>query len=482
MKKFKKILKRILIIILIIFIGFLILGFVVSKLNCGSKHTAYAAEVHQVNNTAMFAEKEIISNAYDFEGTLKYNLLRLSGSSYPNEGKALGDLRLFNLPSTIITFDFEKVTFDYSWNFHYFFRSIDTNQVVKADVISGNYVTLNTADYKNTYLQLVLYYYSAQPDVNYTFDFKVYVYTGDYKPGYGEGYTNGYNDGKSDGLVEGSDVAQYGIFQRSLIDAQFTYDVNGKNVVINKKGLRPNYISNGINTAQIYDDNDYIIENGEEYYLERAIIKINFINPFTYSNNRPILLNGDVATIPSITFIDVTDKKYNVPLSPVENGRYGKLKTVATDEDLIRMQNISSIEIMFGRALDTFANVSIMQDNGNYSGGFTAGYNEGLSDGQTKGEEIGYDKGYNQGFKEGESEGYANAVLEGTTNLGIFSAAVSFIKIFFQLTTQFLGTKIAGDITLGLLVIGLPCAFMIVNLAIGLLKKWLGGRGASEGD
>lgn len=132
--------------------------------------------------------------------------------------------------------------------------------------------------------------------------------------------------------------------------------------------------------------------------------------------------------------------------------------------------------------VDRFFNLSCTQitNPSQYQTGFDNGYTEGETNGRTQGIEIGYGQGYPEGYGAGLIDGYDKAVNEGASGSGLFYGAISFIKTFFKLTTNFLGTKIIGDITFGVLVVGVPCAFMFVNLAIGLVKKFLGGRGADE--
>lgn len=307
-----------------------------------------------------------------------------------------------------------------------------------------------------------------------TYSLNIYFYAGEYVPGYGQGLAAGLQQGRA----EGAEQAKYGIFQNARVSATFNYASESNNNPSTELGsnLIPDYISNGINTTSLYNKHS----NKTGYYLNSVDMTIKLVEPFAYGNDSPILIGGpSVSLIDNIILTDVDNKKYTVNI--VYNS-YGLNYSEASEDDVKKMGLIKSIFIHFGNAEDTFQNVSIVQDNGNYVGGFTAGYNDGYNDGKLEGDSIGYESGYKKGFSEGESQGYANAVSEGVSQMGIFSAAISFIKVFFQLTTQFFETKIVGDMTLGLFVIGLPAAFMIVNLALGLVKKFLGGRGASEGN
>lgn len=115
-----------------------------------------------------------------------------------------------------------------------------------------------------------------------------------------------------------------------------------------------------------------------------------------------------------------------------------------------------------------------------YWNGNGAGWSEGFNQGRDQGWQDGYNQGYEIGRNDGISQG-GDANIE-ITQQGLFYGVVTFTRMFFSLATSFLSTPLVGDLTLGLFVIGIPCTFMLINLAIGLAKKWLGGRGASEGD
>lgn len=476
MKKFFKILK----FILIGFLIFLVFGTVLTKCaNC--KNNPTTTNVRFVSNNyakSVSTDMQIYSDthSYNFNYNIAtYQFLNFKGKTKPDNYNIILNIIFYELPKQIITFELiNQLNEDFTFNFY----ALTTNGNYKYTETFEQYLTYNFNDDEVTGATFTVS--TSNNLIEYDYNFNMYSYIGAYVPGYGQGLAAGLQQGKA----EGAEIAKYGIFQNATVDAEFTYgepdpptrpDTFKENV----SGLIPSYISNGINTYPIWTQYETLERNNSTYTLESANITINLIEPFAYSNNAAILINGpSVSLIDSIILTDINNQKYTAEIVYNPSGpNFSKV-----DEEIIKtMGLIKSISVYFGRASDTMNNVSIVQDNGNYVGGFTSGYNDGYNDGRFEGESAGYDKGYNKGFNEGESQGYANAVSEGVSQMGLFSAAVSFIKVFFQMTTEFLGTKIVGDITLGLLVVGLPAAFMIVNLAIGLAKKFLGGRGASEG-
>lgn len=305
-------------------------------------------------------------------------------------------------------------------------------------------------------------------------------------------YDLGFQDGFQSGTANGAEIAQYGIFQNAKIDAEFTY-YNGEKLTVTD--LTPQYIANGVYFQAIAKQYE-LYENNPDNTLETAKITIKFINPFMYSNDMPLVHSGDT-DVQSFILTQVSGIKTSGQFlykgisetTPFISGQS------YIDNDY-GMSPVESIQIFYGRAIDTLNSAQLIQTDGNYYGGYSTGFNEGKEAGKEEGYEYGFDEGkevgkeegkkegyengFKKGFNDGELQGYANAVEEGVSQLGIFNGAVAFIKIFFQLTSDFLGTKIVGDISFGLIVIGLPAVFMIARLVLGFIKKFLGSRGDDQ--
>lgn len=93
---------------------------------------------------------------------------------------------------------------------------------------------------------------------------------------------------------------------------------------------------------------------------------------------------------------------------------------------------------------------------------------------------TGYGNGYITGEQIGYENGFQDAVNGGYDNQGIFAGAVAFLRLFFELIGGFMERKIVGEITFGLIIIGIPATLMIVDLIISLIRKFLGKSGGTE--
>lgn len=196
---------------------------------------------------------------------------------------------------------------------------------------------------------------------------------------------------------------------------------------------------------------------------EAGVIEITFTPDSQYTIVFPDLINSTsypVAAQAVATFWELCHNDlYNLGYANGGNGS----GSGGVDTDLIYWQGFADGEAQ-GRAE-----------------GFQEGYNEGYSykqedeywRGYNEGQVNGKDVGYKQGFVDGK----ADALSDTYSAQGIFAGAIAFVKLFFQLATQFLNTAIIGDITLGVIVIGLPAAALLLNLVAGFIKKLLGGKG-----
>lgn len=120
---------------------------------------------------------------------------------------------------------------------------------------------------------------------------------------------------------------------------------------------------------------------------------------------------------------------------------------------------------------------------GSYEEGYDAGYEEGYDEGYY----IGYQGGKWDGREEGEeigyNQGYSDALNANLDAAGIWAGTLALITTFFNLITTFFATKIAGDVTIGFFVIGIPVTIWIIELIIDLVVGWIkGGKKSSGGD
>lgn len=117
-----------------------------------------------------------------------------------------------------------------------------------------------------------------------------------------------------------------------------------------------------------------------------------------------------------------------------------------------------------------------------YSAAFDAGAQLGYQSGYHDGHQIGVSEGYTQGSAEGYEQGYQQAITDGYGAGSLWYGAITLMQAFFKGATMFFQTKIIGDMTVGLFVIGIPATFMIIDLGISFVKKILGKSGGSSAD
>lgn len=303
-----------------------------------------------------------------------------------------------------------------------------------------------------------------------SFNFKgdLIYYAGDYVPGYGQGLQAGYQQG----FIDGGEAAKYGIWANATVDGRFLYEINNQEVWLTENGMKPNFLTGGIYFDSIWKK--YQTYNGEN--LERADITINFATPFSYDSNYDPIVKKGASDIYDGIFITADGKKFAFDFEYASEADYAS-KIVFRDKNVKYLNNIVAISLSIGRASDQLGEVTLVSRSNEYTAGYGVGYNEGLEHGKIEGKQEGYQQGYDKGV----NDGYAKATEEGLNGSGIFYAAISMVRIFFQLFTQLMGTKIAGDITIGLIVIGLPAAFMIVDLAISLVRKFFGAHNGGSG-
>lgn len=521
MKKFSKIIKFIVIAILIFLIG----GVVLTKCtNCKKNNetaVAYAAEedisvynVRAANNSIDFKNSLSSNPYYHYENTLDTDggnvLYYLSLYNYPK-----------NQPMTIEVINNN----DNDYGFQVLGDNSWSNVLINKNFTTSVYLTISSNDLsKFEFISIHIGKPYQFQNVQLNLDF--YFYAGEYVPGYGqglaaglqqgkaEGKTEGYNEGYAQGVEAGRQEGYQSGYNQGAADTAEKYGLG----VFRNSEAKYAY-TNNISTLSYnsFKNNTLNLNyNGKVFFTNYALLNTSFSYYYLYVVfETPIILNLDTfyftfpgaiseAAIPRINFFNtpnVEDFDGNLEnskfLFTIQSGKpagtFGLAIMPGNNESgyfgqqynkmLIRVEGSNAYNYLQGLQISTIAT-----GDSSYFTGFNNGYNEGYNAGNEEGYQSGSQVGeqikkdyYNLGYGEGEAQGYANAVSEGASAMGLFTGAVSLIKVFFQLLTGFLETKIAGDISLGLLVVGLPAAFMIVNLAIGLVKKLLGARGASEG-
>lgn len=455
MKKFFKILK----IILCIVLAVLISGIVLTKCSCNKREdiaVAYADEAAVIPRS--------FGKTINFKGNIaNYPYYNFSGqsSAQPDDYSTIGNLVLNNLPSILITIECNNILYEnISIRLQYYDEAGYVGQ--KTLTAFDNQIGYVTFENQYKYCRLIVVYKNASQNYpsEYEFNTNFYFYAGEYGPGFGQGFAAGIQQANQ---TVNKDSASY---EQGYNDGYLTALNSTRFISAGTYHLDEYLLSTLLNLGEsrYYDFN--FISNELQFkgiYLQQG----NTLDSKTMYYDRDVLGDGEeikvMYTLPNNENLFWEDNAYQTII-------------VKTEQEVTKqfyqwfMQNVKFTD--------------------DYDKGYTNGYNTGLdvgtsqgyNNGYNNGYTSGYDYGYDYGLNLGNQEGYAKAVAEGVSQLGLFNGALAFIRVFFQLITQFLETKIAGDITLGLLVIGLPAAFMIINLAIGLVKKLLGARGASEGD
>lgn len=494
MKRFFKFIKRILKFILIIFLVLLSGSLIFNKCNkkksddkniaktkseitnCESLAEITASETNRItkSNKAITQHQTVNIQKtpyFDFE----YNFVNSYFEIYLDNVPTQALVPIFYTFEIVITsgnaekVNLKPVLVEFSWGKR-------TNLTKRSDeIFSATFIPAKTK-----YQFIIDYSFVSEPVENITGRAYFYqgVYTAGYSAGIDAGIEYGKNEGYNHGLTDGTQLASYGIFKNATVDLNIDYlsESGGKTLKKNYTNQIPLYISGGLSFQNLYNQYDTLTENNVLYEIESVNLQINLEVPFQYSKYQQFTIFSNAASdVNSIVLIDTSNKRYQGYFDHKNGGM-----SDFTGSSIDTSAPIKAIQLQFGRAMDTFSQATLTQDNSDFAAGYEYGYNQAISTGAAGSGNS--DEAYNKGYSLGMTAGYDKAMAEGITAGGLFNGAISFVKMFFNLSSQFLQTKIVNDITLGLLVIGLPCAFMIVNLAIGLVKKVLGGRGASEGD
>lgn len=481
MKKFLKILKKIFITILIVFIALMAFGAILTK--CGKvdarDYTAAAAtEEPEVEEDIISSDMAAAPSATYYKETfdlkegvaLPFVFNKTYNDLYLNSGYYF-ECQVTNIPSTTFTF-FASVNNGceilLQWNS--WAQRLEGNKVFK--VFDGG---SNNAEL----IQFLIRPGSGVTPTDFTLN--CYIVNGSLDESFLQGYVQGIEQGYQNGITEGTNEARYGIFNGATVDAYIEY-AQGQKITVN--GLIPNYINSGLNFDNIYAQ--YINYNGDpDNNAELVDLTIYLKIPWQWSYQSVFQLTSSATTdVMDLILVDSAGKQYTFEFFYADNavGNYDWVSKYPLDSNapIYSASSITQIKLGFGRATDTLDNCYITLKDGGYYTGYNAGYNSGFDKGNTEGYQNGAAAGYDKGITEGKAEGYAQAIAEGVSQEGIFNGAIAFIRTFFQLTTQLLNTKIVGDINFGLIIIGLPAVGMLANLVMGFVKKHIGGRGADD--
>ena len=485
MKIIKKIFK-IIIIALAVFMG-------VSA--CNSKNnTAFAEEVSAI------AEEESASNqaynrycAFTIPAKSELNFVSSNTNTKIN-GNALAYLRLnlsygsntttylnFNLIYPVI------LSFTINYNSPNYAKVVETANGFYFDDDLTIYLPINYVDgyklnnYSTVYINASVLIYADTRNYTYEFneDLKLsnnYIdnYNIGYNAGYGNGYQNGYND-KNIGLLKSA----------YNIDLYFyANDVAGVVATVNNATIH--YTNGGLNFAPYSEEYESIINGYQPEYPENFIERCEILvqidpvplveeltNDYQVQNfvlNYPTVIDNVLTPDVALEF-EFSGEFIPFTVEKVKGFSQDYLTLSATELSAYVGRDITGIKITYyDRDIFSFyePNALLSVDNVSATRNLIYGANTGYGNGYITGEEIGYENGYQ------------DAVNGGYDNQGIFAGAVAFVRLFFELIGGFMERKIIGEITFGLIIIGIPATLMIVDLIISLIRKFLGKSGGTE--
>lgn len=288
---------------------------------------------------------------------------------------------------------------------------------------------------------------TTQPNTEQTYNFSLYAYYGNYVPGFAQGVQAGYTQGYGDGVKSTSEVlitegnSNYATSAGNI----YTYMVADENSIkfqtTNHLGyvtLRLNSrLANGQKILISYDSLDHDIAFCVINSFGQGISQIFSIPASETSKTVEVILNidGIYGTSSDIREFEIQNFVGSVPSTPVP------------------ITTITGLKIMAAPTGEAY-----------YDNGYKNGFKDGETSGLTKGEQIGYEK----------------AISENLNNAGIFSGLIAVLKLIFDLIADFMAKPIAGNITFGLIFVGLPATFGLISMTINLVKKFVGGGGGDS--
>ncbi len=296
-------------------------------------------------------------------------------------------------------------------------------------------------------------------------------------------YENGYNEGYLNGINYQKEFDNVGVLYGTQ-DIKINFYANDvAGVVATVDNATVHYTDGGLNFAPYNEEYESIITGYQpeypENFIERCDIEITTElivgGDYTYSVENFILnypTNIDRVLTPDVSFQFDWGEEW-IPFTVEKlRGTAQDFLTINKDElNAYSERYITGIKITYyDRDIFTFyePNALLTVDKYNKVKPFIDGL------------DAGYGNGYNAGYNNGYYDGEQDTIDGGYDNAGLFAGAVAFVRLFFELIGGFMERKIVGDITFGLIVIGIPATLMIVDLIISLVRKFLGKSGGGE--
>lgn len=301
-------------------------------------------------------------------------------------------------------------------------------------------------------------------------------YTTGYNAGYDDGYDVGYDEGYDDGtaaggggeggdgygagyaagLKDGTEIGISGIFAGATLSGTLT-DTSGNVYPFNN--IAADYINGGIKFNTLYA---YLENVKDQDYWGSVDLTINFTDYVGTSDNISFYVTD--SDVMGLTMYLQRNERIVKEFNYLDGDKGNYLWGTTITPLEMRGLSFNKIGLHFGRPVDTLQ-TSFNYFSNQLNNAYGYGYQEGSSDGFT----AGFTAGKDEGIEIGKLDGYAQAVEEGTNASGMFFGAISIVRMLFTQAATLLALPIAGDITIGLIVIGMPAAFMLVDLVIKLV-------------
>lgn len=240
------------------------------------------------------------------------------------------------------------------------------------------------------------------------------------------------------------------------------YSLNSKNYIFNGASIYNETGSTTTNQALVLRFNNPM-PNQFTYYISAYLnIYFNLTNPNGTTKSYFYRKDGTVVSYNNNTFFEpVLNTQYEGSWYDDNDVQYGIASFNLPYDDIVRFEirtkwqnvhsgspNNSFIQISYGSFAETQ---------------YSLGYDDGYSEGEAAGYESGFDAGY----------------LEGGDNIALsfFNAAMKVIELVFTSLADLLSVEIVRGtpITMGLVFLGIPGAFMLLGGVINLVRRLLGG-------
>lgn len=346
-----------------------------------------------------------------------------------------------NFPKITITFEF----INYLSSDEYRFGLFNGSSIFYLSSPSGGYYTFHTNDHLDDFVFIVRSSLSSSVTIDYEFD--LYIYAGEYSPGFGQGLAAGIEQGYQNGYNQGSaDTAKdYALSMFSGSTAKFAYTNNAPKLSDFKSSLSLEYDGNIFYSdfpelTESYYWYSMIIDFETPFILREDSILFSFANALPLwddgiVNRQIITISFNIGSIDGDTITNFSELDL-YPVKDLENVYFVRDRSGTLFPSI--GHSVSRLYISYHGTYSNFQSLR-MTTKASSNSSYYAGYSEGYNHGYKAGDLASYQNGYNAGLSDGFQNGF-NA-----SGKGGFSWLISSVQ-------EFLDTKFFGDFGIGTLV------------------------------